>query len=219
MPFHTTIVLFGRDSQHSVRLLRSTSNADCARRRPTVCRGQPAASDRGFELLLDDGATVKPVAVIVAAGISHFDYMPEVLAALPRMSSVTAARHHDVDDLKKRDVTVIGAGASAMTCQRCCTRPAPMCASSYDSCQFVLATTGSKGKKRLWQKNSSPANQVWVRPPDPGCSLTSRSYSATFPHLSGSKLSGVIWVPLRLGTCAAGRSTKSRSMLGHESPM
>jgi len=72
------------------------------------------ASDRGFELLLDDGATVEARKVILAAGISHFDYMPKVLAALPSDVVSHSSAHHDVDDLKNRDVTVIGAGASAI---------------------------------------------------------------------------------------------------------
>jgi len=72
------------------------------------------ASGRGFELLLDDGATVEARQVILAAGISHFDYMPKVLAALPSDVVSHSSAHHDVDDLKNRDVTVIGAGASAI---------------------------------------------------------------------------------------------------------
>ena len=72
------------------------------------------ASDRGFELLLDDGATIEAGKVILAAGISHFDYMPKVLAALPSDVVSHSSAHHDVDDLKNRDVTVIGAGASAI---------------------------------------------------------------------------------------------------------
>jgi thioredoxin reductase len=72
------------------------------------------ASNRGFELLLDDGVTVEARKVILAAGISHFDYMPKVLAALPSDVVSHSSAHHDVDDLKNRDVTVIGAGASAI---------------------------------------------------------------------------------------------------------
>jgi len=72
------------------------------------------ASDRGFELQLDDGATVEARKVILAAGISHFDYMPKVLAALPSDVVSHSSAHHDVDHFKNRDVTVIGAGASAI---------------------------------------------------------------------------------------------------------
>jgi len=72
------------------------------------------ASDRGFELLLDDGATVEARRVVLAAGISHFDYIPKVLAALPSDVVSHSSAHRDVDDLKNRDVTVIGAGASAI---------------------------------------------------------------------------------------------------------
>jgi hypothetical protein len=69
---------------------------------------------RGFELLLDDGETVEARRVILAAGISHFDYVPKVLAALPGDVVSHSSAHHDADHLKNRDVTVIGAGASAI---------------------------------------------------------------------------------------------------------
>jgi hypothetical protein len=70
--------------------------------------------DRGFELLLDDGETVEARQVILAAGISHFDYVPKVLAALPTDVVTHSSAHHGVDHFKNRDVTVIGAGASAV---------------------------------------------------------------------------------------------------------
>ena len=72
------------------------------------------ACARGFELLLDDGETVEARQVILAAGINHFDYMPEVLAALPGDVVSHSSAHHEVGDFKNRDVTVVGAGASAV---------------------------------------------------------------------------------------------------------
>jgi hypothetical protein len=70
--------------------------------------------DHGFELLLDDGETLEAGRIIVAAGISHFDYVPKVLATLPSELASHSSAHHDVGRFKNRDVTVIGAGASAV---------------------------------------------------------------------------------------------------------
>ena len=72
------------------------------------------ARDRGYQLVLEDGETVEADRVIVAAGISHFDYVPEVLASLPRGVVSHSSAHHEVGDFKNRNVTVIGAGASAV---------------------------------------------------------------------------------------------------------
>src|SRR6266704_5991559 len=105
-----------------------------------------------------------------------------------------------------------------LTYRRCCTRPAPMCASSYETLQFDLAHHRIQ-REEAYGKKFATRNQVWVPASDPDWSLTSRSYSATFPHRSGSKLSAVIWVPLRLGTLRRGSSTKSRLCLAMKSPM
>ena len=72
------------------------------------------ACNRGFELVLDDGETVEARQVIVAAGISHFDHVPERLAGLPGDVVSHSSVHHDVSRFKNRDVTVVGAGASAV---------------------------------------------------------------------------------------------------------
>jgi thioredoxin reductase len=72
------------------------------------------ACARGFELVLDDGETIEARQVIMAAGISHFDYVPKVFAALPDDAVSHSSVHHDVGRFKGRDVTVVGAGASAV---------------------------------------------------------------------------------------------------------
>jgi cation diffusion facilitator CzcD-associated flavoprotein CzcO len=72
------------------------------------------ARDRGFELLLDDGEAVEAHKVILAVGICHFDYVPNVLSALPSDIVSHSSAHHDIDHFKDREVTVIGAGASAI---------------------------------------------------------------------------------------------------------
>src|SRR5882672_6089911 len=93
-----------------------------------------------------------------------------------------------------------------------------MCASSYENLQFVLAHHRIQ-REEAYGKKFATHNQVWVPASDPDWPVTSRSYSATFPHRSGSKLSVVIWVLLQLGTSHRGSSTKSRLCLAKKSPM
>jgi thioredoxin reductase len=70
--------------------------------------------DCGFELVFDDGETVGARQVVMAVGIGHFNYTPKVLAALPTDVVTHSSAHHDLDQFKNCDVTVIGAGASAI---------------------------------------------------------------------------------------------------------
>jgi len=51
--------------------------------------------------------------LIVAAGISHFAHIPEVLSDLPRTLLSHSADHYDLSVFKGRKVAVIGAGSSA----------------------------------------------------------------------------------------------------------
>jgi hypothetical protein len=67
----------------------------------------------GWQLCLDDGATVVARQVVVAVGLSHFQYVPPVLAKLPSQFLSHSYDHSDMNLFKGRDVTVIGGGASA----------------------------------------------------------------------------------------------------------
>ena len=68
----------------------------------------------GFQLQLDDGETVHTRSVVLAVGITHFDYVPENLAHLPAEFLSHSARHHEVEPFRGRDVVVIGGGSSAL---------------------------------------------------------------------------------------------------------
>jgi thioredoxin reductase len=67
-----------------------------------------------FELVLEDDEVVLARRVILAVGISHFDYTPQILAKLPAEMAGHSSAHHNLDCFKNRDVTVIGAGSSAV---------------------------------------------------------------------------------------------------------
>jgi thioredoxin reductase len=68
----------------------------------------------GFSLRLDDGETLIARRVVVATGISNYQYLPEVFAHLPHELLTHSFGHRDLSRFKGRDVTVIGAGASAL---------------------------------------------------------------------------------------------------------
>jgi thioredoxin reductase len=67
----------------------------------------------GFTLHLSDGESFTAQRVVVATGLSHFEYVPPQLAALPPALLSHSSAHVDLDRFKGRDVTVVGAGASA----------------------------------------------------------------------------------------------------------
>jgi thioredoxin reductase len=68
----------------------------------------------GFRLQLEDGETCEARNVILAVGITHFDYVPESLAHLPEEFLTHSARHREVEPFRGRNVVVIGGGASAL---------------------------------------------------------------------------------------------------------
>jgi hypothetical protein len=68
----------------------------------------------GFLLQLEDGETVHARSVVLAVGITHFDYVPESLAHLPAEFLSHSARHREVEPFRGRNVVVIGGGSSAL---------------------------------------------------------------------------------------------------------
>ena len=71
-------------------------------------------SGDGFQLELEDGEVVTARRVVVAVGISHFQYLPPELAALPKQFVTHSSGHSSVDGFRGREVVVVGAGASAV---------------------------------------------------------------------------------------------------------
>ncbi|MGA9542294.1 MAG: NAD(P)/FAD-dependent oxidoreductase [Candidatus Sulfotelmatobacter sp.] len=68
----------------------------------------------GFLLRLDDGETFQARRVVLAIGITHFEYVPENLAHLPAQFLSHSARHREVEPFRGHNVVVIGGGASAL---------------------------------------------------------------------------------------------------------
>jgi len=68
----------------------------------------------GFLLRLEDGETFQARKVVLAVGITHFEYIPESLAHLRPEFLSHSARHREVEPFRGRNIVVIGGGASAL---------------------------------------------------------------------------------------------------------
>lgn len=68
----------------------------------------------GYTLTLEDGQVVHARRTVMAVGITWFKNIPNALAALPAEKVTHSFDHHDCTAFKGRDVTVLGAGASAI---------------------------------------------------------------------------------------------------------
>lgn len=68
----------------------------------------------GFVVGLDTGEMIRAGRVVLAVGVTHFEYVPESLANLPSEFVSHSSCHSDVERYRGRSVVVIGAGASAL---------------------------------------------------------------------------------------------------------
>lgn len=68
----------------------------------------------GFSLSLDNGEVVSADFVVGATGITSCAHVPPKLADLPPDLVTHSSAHHDLAQFAGRDVTVVGAGASAI---------------------------------------------------------------------------------------------------------
>jgi thioredoxin reductase len=68
---------------------------------------------RGFTLQTGTGETLEAKRVVLAAGITHFAYVPQALAALGPEFVTHSSEHCDTGALRGRRVAIVGAGASA----------------------------------------------------------------------------------------------------------
>jgi hypothetical protein len=67
-----------------------------------------------YRLTLADGETVLARKVVVATGVQHFSHLPSALGALPAQLCTHTSAHDDLGIFAGREVTVLGAGQSAL---------------------------------------------------------------------------------------------------------
>jgi len=70
-------------------------------------------SPEGFTLTTQTGERFLARRVVVAVGITHFEYIPPILADLPPDLVSHSSQHTEVSQFRGRTVAVVGAGASA----------------------------------------------------------------------------------------------------------
>jgi thioredoxin reductase len=70
--------------------------------------------DQDFELGTSDGQRYAARQVVVATGISHFDYLPPVLSGHDPALVTHSSAHRDLSLFRGKTVAVIGAGSSAV---------------------------------------------------------------------------------------------------------
>lgn len=73
-----------------------------------------APHPHGYLVRLDDGTEQEARRVVVAAGITHFAVVPDVFDGLGCDFVSHGSAHHDLSAFSGQDVTVIGAGSSAV---------------------------------------------------------------------------------------------------------
>jgi thioredoxin reductase len=127
-------------------------------------------SGQGFVVRVEGGETFHARRVILAVGITHFEYVPEALAHLPAQYLSHSATHREMDSFKGRSVAVIGGGASALDL-------AGLLHEAGADVQLISRRTELKfhskptGKPRsLWQRLRHPASGL-------GPGLTSKFFS------------------------------------------
>jgi thioredoxin reductase len=67
-----------------------------------------------FHIDRENGATVQARRVVIAAGITHFRYLPPILAELPSTVVSHSSAYSKLDRFRDHDVLVVGAGSSAV---------------------------------------------------------------------------------------------------------
>lgn len=130
---------------------------------------------KGFRLRLDDNATIIARRVVIAVGISYFQYVPPELSHLPCENLSHSYDHHLLDRFRGQTVAVVGAGSSATDLAGLLNE------SGADVTLIARRTsltfrTNSMGKPRsLWQRIRHPKSGL-------GPGMRSRFY-AEAPHL------------------------------------
>jgi thioredoxin reductase len=68
----------------------------------------------GFQVTLGNGEVFTARRMVVAVGLTYYEYLPPELAALPNDFLTHSSKHGELDHFKGREVAVVGAGASAL---------------------------------------------------------------------------------------------------------
>jgi Pyridine nucleotide-disulphide oxidoreductase len=124
---------------------------------------------RGFQVKLDDGEEFQARNVVLAVGITHFNFIPPTLEGLAPDLVSHSSQYGEVAALRGRSATVIGAGASA------CDLAAELADGGANvtivarSPVIYFGHPPSNQRRPLWQRIRHPSSGI-------GASLRSRIY-------------------------------------------
>jgi thioredoxin reductase len=130
----------------------------------------------GFSLALENGEALNAKHVIVAVGITHFAYTPELLQSLPLKFASHSFQHADPEKLQGHSVAVVGAGASAIDLASLLHEAGAdvQIVARDENLKFHNRTSTDKPRS-LWQQVRSPMSGL-------GPGLSSRFF-ANFPNV------------------------------------
>jgi thioredoxin reductase len=122
----------------------------------------------GFLLQLENGESVHARRVVVAAGISHFQYIPPALASLSSEFVSHSFDHHNPESLRGRSVVIVGSGASAFDLAGLLHRAGVDVRLVARTKSLVFHNKGSASERRSWWQR--------LRHPDSGLGPGLRSW-------------------------------------------
>jgi thioredoxin reductase len=68
----------------------------------------------GYQVTLEDGEQIRADKVVVAVGVGHFGYLPEILRSMPSDYVSHSSSHASLERFRGKDVAIVGAGSSAL---------------------------------------------------------------------------------------------------------
>jgi len=130
----------------------------------------------GFLLRLDSGEELRARQVVLAVGITHFKYTPEVFAGLRPEYVSHSYEQHDLEPFRGRNVVVVGGGASAIELAGLLKEAGADVQLVTRRKELVFHNPPAIGKRRsLWQR---------LRHPQSGLGPGMKSWLlANWPHL------------------------------------
>jgi thioredoxin reductase len=133
----------------------------------------------GYRLHLSDNGTTAARSVVLAVGITHFDYLPPSLVDLPSAFVTHSSAHKDLELFRGRSVAVVGGGASAIDI-----------AALLKECGADVTLIARRAALKFFTAPGADAGSRWNRmrkPPSPiGPGLRARFYTSApgvFHHL------------------------------------
>lgn len=115
-------------------------------------------SAKGFSLILDDGERLDAKMVVAAVGITHFAIVPRELGDLPAHLVSHGSEHHDLSAFADRDVTVIGAGASAVDIATLMSECGAKVSLVTRAPRIKFFSEPVPGPRSMWQRLKAPSS-------------------------------------------------------------